>query len=139
MKTRRLLLTLFGASLAIVYAAGLSLVAPGQHSATVRRGATGPLSQTGAANPAWPATCQRLAAKVSPGFESANARALRTGVSVVTLAPAAGLFRTGRRGGAFATGTRAVLSLSGRYPVSCCMTCPHSWAATPIAATEVEL
>ncbi|MDD4269827.1 MAG: hypothetical protein PHO07_02500 [Pirellulales bacterium] len=39
MKTRRLLLTLFGASLAIVYAAGLSLVAPGQHSATVRRGA----------------------------------------------------------------------------------------------------
>ena len=36
-----------------------------------------------------------------------------------------------------ATGTRAVLIWSGTYPLSCCMTWPHSWAATPMAATEV--
>ena len=39
MKTRRLLLALLGIGLAIVYAAALSLVTPGQHSATVRRAA----------------------------------------------------------------------------------------------------
>ncbi|MGI6419377.1 MAG: hypothetical protein ACOX1P_27360 [Thermoguttaceae bacterium] len=39
MKKRRFLLAILGVGLAIVYAAALSLVTPGQHSATVRRGA----------------------------------------------------------------------------------------------------
>ncbi len=39
MKKRRFLLAILGVGLAIVYAAAASLVTPGQHSATVRRGA----------------------------------------------------------------------------------------------------
>lgn len=39
----------------------------------------------------------------------------------------------------FATGTRLLLNFSGTYPVACCTACPHSCAATPSAATDVEL
>ena len=39
----------------------------------------------------------------------------------------------------FATGTRTPLIESGAYPTACCTACPHSCAATPIAATEDEL
>ena len=38
-----------------------------------------------------------------------------------------------------ATGTSALLKLSGAYPFACWIACPHSWAATPTAATDVEL
>ena len=38
----------------------------------------------------------------------------------------------------FATGTRLLLNFSGTYPVACCTACPHSCAATPSAATDVD-
>ena len=39
----------------------------------------------------------------------------------------------------FATGTSAPRIESGAYPTECWTACPHSWAATPIAATDAEL
>ena len=38
-----------------------------------------------------------------------------------------------------ATGTSAPRMESGAYPVACCTACPHSCAATPMAATDDEL
>ena len=38
-----------------------------------------------------------------------------------------------------AIGITAALILIGKYSSSYCIACPHSWAATPIAATDVEL
>ena len=36
-----------------------------------------------------------------------------------------------------AAGTKRVLNERGAYPLACCMACPLSWAATPIAAIEL--
>lgn len=37
----------------------------------------------------------------------------------------------------FATGTNTVRMDNGTYELACCITCPHSCAATAIAATEL--
>ena len=37
-----------------------------------------------------------------------------------------------------ANGTEKERSFNGAYPSWCWIACPHSWAATPIAATEVD-
>lgn len=38
----------------------------------------------------------------------------------------------------FAAGMMADLMVSGAYAFACYMACPHSWAATPIAAMDLE-